>query len=444
LGVEWGRLPLSSWGRTCSAVSGAFEPQTVEQTIEAFGLTAGHSVLAYGAGRSYGDACLNGQGLTMLMGRLNRVHSFDPGIGEIVCEAGVTFGDLLDSYLYQGFIVPVTPGTGFVTIGGAVANDVHGKNHDREGSFGDHVRWIDLLLPTQEVVRVSPSANPNLFAATIAGIGLTGIILRVCFRMRRVSANVVELREERVSNLGEFIDRFQEVRDRAHYSVGWIDALARGVDMGRGILETAEVASRDHPSFTRASLSVPVDMPSWLLSSRSVQLFNALYYHRVPRGGRTRTMGFRQFLYPLDAISNWNRLYGKRGFYQFQCVLPDDAAREGLRDLLEEISRSRAASFLAVIKTLGGAGRGYLSFPMRGFTLALDFQRNRDSVELLRRLEAITLHHGGRLYLAKDACLSREAFEKMFPRLPDFQRALAQADPDGRMRSDMARRLGIC
>ena len=246
-------------------------------------------------------------------------------------------------------------------------------------------------------------------------------------------------------DLDAFMAGLAEARETAGYSVGWIDGMARGGELGRGILETAETADADAAAGTVAkkARAVPVDLPGFVLNPLSINLFNQAYYRRVPAEGRTRTLPVRQFFYPLDAIHHWNRIYGKRGFYQFQSVIPDAEAAAGMRKLLEAISDARAGSFLAVLKTLGGEGRGHLSFPMRGYTLALDFPRRDGVEELLARLAAISLDHGGRVYLAKDAVLDAESFARMYPKLGEFRDVLDSIDPERRMQSDMARRLNI-
>ena len=293
---------------------------------------------------------------------------------------------------------------------------------------------------------MSPTERPELFAATIGGIGLTGVILNVCFRLRPVASSSVVVRERRMPDLDAFMAGLAEARETAGYSVGWIDGMARGGELGRGILETAETADADAAAAGTAgkkARAVPVDLPGFVLNPFSINLFNQAYYRRVPAEGRTRTLPVRQFFYPLDAIHHWNRIYGKRGFYQFQSVIPDAEAAAGMRKLLEAISDARAGSFLAVLKTLGGEGRGHLSFPMRGYTLALDFPRRDGVEELLARLAAISLDHGGRVYLAKDAVLDAESFARMYPKLGEFRDVLDSIDPERRMQSDMARRLNI-
>lgn len=441
--MHWEKRTMSGWGRTRYATVLAYAPRSVDAATEAIRQVDARGIVAVGNARSYGDVALNNNGRALLTSGIDQIHSFDERTGEIVCGPGVTFQRLLKDYLPRGFLFPVSPGTGFVTIGGAVANDVHGKNHERAGSFGDHVRWLDLLLSSGKVIRIGPDRHPEWFAATIGGIGLTGIILAVCFTMQRVGSNAVTVREQRVPDLERFLEALETVRATATFSVGWIDALARGGRMGRGIIETAEPASESLPESAPRRLRVPCDFPSFILNPWSIAGFNALYFRRIPAQGRVRTQLLDTFLYPLDSILEWNRLYGARGFYQFQCVLPDAASPPGIRRLLEEISRSRAASFLAVLKTLGGEGRGYLSFPMRGYTLALDFPRTQTAQALYSRLERITLDHGGRVYLAKDASLSESGFAAMYPKLGAFNAALNELDTDCRMRSDMARRLGI-
>jgi decaprenylphospho-beta-D-ribofuranose 2-oxidase len=442
--MTWTPASLTTWGRVQAAQVAVSRPDDLDGLVAAVAARHDRGLIVYGGGRSYGDAPLNDGGQTIVTDRLNRVVSFDQASGTIVCEAGVTFYDLLRTFLPRGFLVPVTPGTAFATIGGAVGNDVHGKNHDRAGGFGDHVLWLDLVLASGEVVRVARDTEPDLFAATVAGIGLTGAIHRVCFRMVPVPSCHAAVHERRMPDLESFMAGLAEAREQAPYSVGWIDGLARGTGLGRGILETAEVAAADATAFRlRTPRPIPIDFPGFALNPVSVAVFNHLYYARVPKAGRRREISLETFLYPLDALRAWNRVYGRRGFYQFQCVIPDAEAPRGLRALLEQISGARSASFLAVLKTMGARGHGYLSFPLRGYTLALDFPRRSGIEDLLARLERITLDHGGRIYLAKDALLSATGFARMYPDIGRLREVLARVDPHGRFRSDMARRLGL-
>lgn len=441
--MRWKDAVLGGWGRASLARTLACRPERLAEAAPALTQADGSGIIAYGMGRSYGDEALNSGGRCMLTERLDRLLSFDDATGDLVAEAGVTIRDLVDIFLPRGWLPPVMPGTAFVTLGGALANDVHGKNHDSAGSFGNHVQWFDLLAASGEILRVSRDTDPRLFAATIGGLGLTGIVLHVCLRLMRVPSNALAVADRRMLSLDHFLESFAEVRDSATYSVGWIDGLSRGLNMGRGILTTAEPSPQAIAVKPRRKRRVPVDFPSFALNPLSIGLFNDIYGSQVPREGRGSVQDYDRFLFPLDAILQWNRIYGKRGFRQFQCVLPDIEAPRGLQRLLEEISGARSASFLAVLKTLGGTGEGLLSFPMRGFTLALDFPNKPGLADLLARLERITRDHGGRIYLAKDSALSPEGFAAMYPDLDAFRAVLQRIDPQGRMQSDLARRLAI-
>jgi decaprenylphospho-beta-D-ribofuranose 2-oxidase len=441
--MAWRPLALRGWGRIGRSDALVARPERIREVLGAMADCAGQRVIARGAGRSYGDAAQNGDGRVVLTTRLDRLLAFDEAEGLLVAEPGVTFADLLDTFLPRGFLAPVTPGTAFATLGGGVAADVHGKNHESAGSLGRHLRWLDLLLPSGEVVRTSPSERPDLFAATVGGMGLTGIVLALCLRLQRVPSNAVALREERIGGLDDFLDRLSTAGPATTFSVGWIDALATGSALGRGILELAEPAAQSLEIRPPRQRTVPIDLPGLALSSWSVRAFNEIYWRRVPRAGRTRTVGLGRFLYPLDAVRGWNRIYGRRGFRQLQCVVPRTEGPAALRRLLETTARTGRTSFLAVLKAMGETGFGHLSFPMPGYTLALDLPERPGTLELMRELETITLDHGGRIYLAKDSCLTPEGFFRMYPRLGEFRRVLEEVDPEARLSSDLARRLRI-
>lgn len=439
----WISERLTGWGRSSHGTSTVAEPQSEDEILQWLRLHPDEPLLARGAGRSYGDTALNTGGFVMRTTAMSKIHSFDPVSGEIVVGPGVTFGQLLRDFLRHGWIAPVTPGTQFTTIAGAIANDVHGKNHDADGSFGDNVLWFDLALSDGTLRRVDAESSPDLFAATIGGIGLTGIITRACFRMTRLPGTMIHLREKRIRDLNEFIEAFAEARLRYPYSVGWIDGVATGKRLGRGILETAEVVEGATPTRAIRRIRISVDLPSRTINSLTVGLFNRLYYLRVPLRGRERRIDVERFFYPLDAILEWNRIYGRHGFVQFQCVIPDTEVRHGLPTLLARIAASRRASFLAVLKTLGNTGRGHLSFPQRGMTLALDFPRTSGVDELLASLHDLTIDHGGRVNLAKDSGLTPAQFRQMYPEAPALQAILRRIDPHRRMRSDMSVRLQL-
>jgi len=441
--MTWKELQLTGWGRSSRATVRACRPERWSSAIESVTSRPEGGMIPFGGGRSYGDAALNDGGHAMLTERLDRVLSFDAEKGELVCEAGATIAGLHRWLIPKGFLLPSIPGTGFATIGGAVANDVHGKNHDRHGGFGDHILWIDLLLADGSIRRVSAADDDDLFAATIGGLGLTGLILAVCVDLLPVASNAVDLRERRVRDLDEYFELLEDARRTATYSVGWIDALAQGKNLGRGILETAEVAADGVPADSGRSRKMPFDLPGIALNRWSIGAFNALYLRRVGANGRSRRVEMSRFFHPLDGIHEWNRMYGRTGFHQFQCVIPDAAARSGIETLLSAASAARAGSFLAVLKTLGAVGKGHLSFPLPGYTLALDFPVRAGIGELMMRLEAITLDHGGRIYLAKDSCLSANGFATMYPKLDAFRKVIQGVDPDGLFVSDLARRLHI-
>ncbi len=439
----WRHGVFAGWGRVARAEMDAARPERLSDLAQALAAAGRRGIIVYAGGRSYGDAALNGGGQAILTRRLDRLLDFDPASGVVVAEAGVSFEDLRRVLLPRGFLSPVTPGTAFATLGGAVANDVHGKNQDHAGNFGRHLAWLELMLPSGETRRLMP--DDRLFKATLGGLGLTGIVVAVALKMMRVPSRFVTLQERRVRDLDEFLEALEEVRRTSAYSVGWIDALAQGRQLGRGIVESADPAPpAPHDRYREApARNLPMGLLSMALNPLSIGLFNALYWRRVPAGGRARRVPYDRFLYPLDAIAGWDRLYGRRGFHQFQCLLPEATSRLALRSLLETCVGSRAAPFLGVLKTMGQEGTGLLSFGGRGHTLALDFPARPGIDDLLVRLERVVLDHGGRIYLAKDARMSAAGFAVMYPRLSEFRAILAEVDPEGRMMSDLARRLDI-
>lgn len=440
---RWAQKEFSGWGRVLRARSSAARPESMADLERSFADERVGSLLAFGAGRSYGDAALNSGGGSVLMGRLDRFLEFDAASGSLVAESGATFADIVDCFLPRGYMAPVAPGTGFATLGGGLANDVHGKNHHHAASLGQHLAWFDLRLPGGELRRVEPERDAALFQATVGGVGLTGIVERLCLRLQPVPSNAVLVRKRRIADLERYLAAFEEERDRADYVVGWIDALATGRKLGRGILEAASPAAESVPSTPRKARRVPIDLPDFALNALAVRAFNQLYFERVPAGGTEQRVAYRDFLFPLDAIRDWNRIYGKRGFHQFQCVVPFASGERALAGMLALTSKSGQGSFLAVIKAMGQAGLGYLSFPRPGYTLALDFPNAPGAREFIAQLERIAVEHGGRTYLAKDSTLSPANLRAMYPDLGKFQAVLAEIDPRGRMNSDLARRLGL-
>jgi decaprenylphospho-beta-D-ribofuranose 2-oxidase len=435
-------MEVAGWGRVPTTRAEVARPER-EGQLRAIVKEVEGPLLAIGAGRSYGDAGLPVEaGRAMLTTRLDRILAFDEQSGRITAEPGVTFADLHRYLLPRGWLAPVCPGTAFATIGGAVANDVHGKNQGDAGSFGDHVEAFSLLTADGEVRQVTRSQDHDLFRSTIGGLGLTGVITSASFTMARVPSNAVLVEEQRINDLDSFLAAF-EAKKGAHFSVGWIDALTRGRQFGRGILETAELASPGLPPTPSKAKTVPFDLPAVAMSPLSTRMFNAAWWRRVPADGRSRLVAIPAFLHPLDGIHQWNRIYGKRGFRQFQCVVPFDDGRATLVRLLEEVGRHGHASFLAVLKAFGRSGPGILSFCMPGWTLALDFPERPGVQELLTRLETIARDAGGRVYLAKDSHLSPETFAAMYPEIDRFRGVLERVDPHARWESALSRRLSI-
>ncbi len=409
------------------------------------------SVIARGQGRSYGDAALNENRRVLLTERINRMLEFDAESGILRAEAGVTLAEILEVIVPKGWFLPVTPGTKFVSLGGCVAADVHGKNHHHEGSFGDHVLSIELILADASRVICSPSERSGLFWATVGGMGLTGIIGEVTLKLIPVQSPLIKVHHHAAVNLEQLFRLMQDPDLDDRYSVAWLDSLASGNNLGRGVVmrghhvELAEFPDKIHGSIkTQRSFSVPFDFPAWMLNRLSISAFNSRYVKR--EGGRRFPFlsNYDSYFYPLDAIAHWNRMYGKRGFVQYQCVIPDAASFEGIGKLLEELSNSRRPSFLAVLKRLGPQSRGLLSFPMAGYTLALDLPiRNKGLFLLLNKLDEIVLQHGGRVYLAKDARLSAGSFRAMYPRYPEWLKIKNAVDPHNRFSSSLSRRLEI-
>lgn len=438
----WADMALSGWGRVLRSTSQVARPERMRELTRHL-QEAPAPVLVRGNGRSYGDAAQNGQGHVILTTRLDRLIELDEAAETITVEAGARFGDLVNTLLPRGFVPAVVPGTGFATVGGGLANDVHGKNHHQVGSIGQQLQWLELRTPDGVLHRLLGDDDTEALRATLGGVGLTGAIERACLKLLRVPSNAVTVRRERMAGLDEFLHRLQTEQERSPYVVGWIDALARGAQLGRGILEMAAPAQEPVPEHTVSAKKIPFDFPSFVLNPLSVKLFNELYFRRIPSQGRTEHLPFSKFLFPLDTLHEWNRIYGQRGFHQFQCVVPFEAGASAMRQMLELIASSGLGSFLAVLKSMGSAGRGYLSFPQPGFTLALDFPNGRAVLPLIDRLEAITCDHGGRTYLAKDSTVSAQRIEQMYPQIHHYREVLARLDPQQRMASDLGRRLRL-
>ena len=450
--IRQARQQLAGWGNVPCQEVRAFRPESVGELHRTLDENAAETFISRGLGRSYGDASLNRNGGVIRFERLNRFLAWDASRGVVECEAGVTFEDLLRHFVPRGFFPSVTPGTKQVTIGGAIAADVHGKNHHRDGSIANFVEELRLLTGRGEELNCSRTENSELFWATIGGLGLTGAILSARIRLLPIQTAWIAADYRKADDLDEALDLFAE--DSEHrYSVAWIDCLARGSELGRSILIRGDHARQEDLTAPqrdgalelprRRRRSVPINLPGWTLNPYSVAAFNQVFYER--HRDERKLVDYDSFFYPLDSVANWNRIYGRRGFLQYQLVLPTTGSRSGLIEVLDRLSASRMPSFLAVLKMFGKGNEAPLSFPMPGATLALDLpNRGEPLLSLLNELDEIVLKHGGRVYLAKDARLSATAFRAMYPRAVEFERVKRSVDPDGTYSSSLSRRLGLC
>jgi FAD/FMN-containing dehydrogenase len=409
---SWGRYPRAQHTRVLP-ISWPSEPPALAGLAE--------SVLPFAYGRSYGDSCLNDQGALLDVTGLDRFIAFDDSQGLLRCEAGVTLADILALLVPRGWFVPVLPGTRWVSVAGAIANDIHGKNHHRAGTFGSHVTCLELLRSSGERVLCSPDRNAELFRATIGGLGLTGLILWAEVRLKRIPGAAIAMERVRFSCLDEFFQLASHDQDY-EYTVAWIDCLAHGRHLGRGLFLRGDHAPGSPPSARPGTrLKVPVDLPSGLINRLTLSCFNALYYRSQFRRERRRTVSYEPFFFPLDGIGNWNRLYGRRGLLQYQCVIPNPA-EPVIGAVLDQVARSREVPSLAVLKRFGTLkSPGMMSFPRPGVTLAIDFaNRGPGTLELLQRLDAMVGEANGAVYPAKDARMSPESFRRFFPAWQQF------------------------
>ncbi len=441
-------MKLAGWGRYPVLEARKLAPRSVEALRQL--VVSEPSLIARGNGRAYGDSAINSSA-TIQMRHLNRMIAFDPASGQLVAEAGVLLGDIIAAFLPRGWFPMVTPGTKFVTLGGAIAADVHGKNHHLDGSFRCCVDWIDVMGPDGETRRCSLEDDAPLFDHTLGGMGLTGIILRAGIRLSKVETAWIRQTTIATPNLKAAMNAFEAAQD-ATYSVAWIDCLGTGGNLGRSLVMLGEHAIRADLSPRQAQapfaikpkrkLSVPIDFPAFALNSFTVRAFNALYYWAGARKTDTQLVDWDSYFYPLDAILGWNRIYGRKGFAQFQCALPLEQSEPGLTALLSEIANTGSGSFLAVLKRFGKQDSAF-SFPMEGYTLALDFPVTPKTLALLDRLDQITIAHGGRFYLAKDSRMTSATLRASDTRAAEFQ---AHRDGQGftsRFRSAQSERLAL-
>ena len=448
--LSWAVLNLSGFGRYPWARCKVFRPERIQEVGK--GLSLADKIIPRGLGRAYGDAAINPHRFALLMERLDRLLAFDEGTGVLRCETGVSLDDIIMTFLPRGYFLPVTPGTRYCTVGGCFSCDVHGKNHHKDGSFGNFVRSVRILLPSLELVDCTPTKNAEIFFAALGGMGLLGVVLEVEIELMKVQSSYMVVDYVRTKDLDETLRTFHERDESYQYSVGWIDCVATGASFGRGVLMFGRHATlQDLPArlqenpfgaIPKSHITVPEGVPDFFLNPLSLRCFNALYYRAHPTKIGALVPLFK-FFYPLDSVHEWNRLYGKQGFVQWQCVLPYEDGAKNLRRVLETLQRYRFFPYLSVLKRLGNPSGGLLSFPMPGYTLALDFPVRNGLFEVLDVLDKMVIEGGGRLYLAKDARMSKETFRATYPSWSKFVEIKQALDKSLKLESGLSRRLGL-
>lgn len=438
-------MVISGWGRYPKVEAHVASPASYESLKRQ--LAGPETLVSRGLGRSYGDSSLSDSVVSTL--RLNRMLGFDEEEGILTCEAGVSLSDVLDVFVPRGWFLNVVPGTKFVTVGGSIASDIHGKNHHVEGSFCDHVVSMEVVLPTGEVVACSGEREAELFRATCGGMGLTGVILSAAFRLKRIETAYINQLTIKASGLDDIMDLFEEYGDYT-YTVAWIDCMAGGSGLGRSVLMLGEHATMEdlRPGQDvlrlkrKKAVRVPFDFPGFVLNRLSMKAFNSIYYGKHA-DSLASLVDYSTFFFPLDGVGDWNRIYGKKGFTQYQLVVPKEAGREACGKILRKVGRSREGTFLAVLKLFGEGNENLLSFPMEGYTLAMDFPITRGLFAFLDELDEVVLDYGGRLYLTKDVRMSGEMFRKSYKNADSFIQFKHRLDGAGRFQSFQSKRLGI-
>ncbi|MGD0559878.1 MAG: FAD-binding oxidoreductase [Streptosporangiaceae bacterium] len=440
-------VTLTGWGRIAPTTASLVDPA---DSGEAASLLRGDSpAIPRGLGRSYNNAAQCDGGVVISSERLNRIHSLDPSTGVVTADAGVSLEQLMVAGLPAGWFVPVSPGTRQVTIGGAIAADVHGKNHHKAGSFAQHVTSFDLVLPGGETRTVTP--EDELFWATAGGMGLTGFITRATLQLKKVDSSRVLVETVRTPDIDETMAVLSDHDSRYGYTVAWSDCLARGAGLGRSIVTSGDFAPASalpagagrYEFHTAAKVGLPSGFPPGVLNKYSIGLANTAWFLKAPKRRTDELQTIGQFFHPLDGIRNWNRAYGPGGFRQYQYVVPF-GAEDAVRRSYELVSAVRAPSFVTVLKRFGPSDPGLLSFPTAGWTLALDFPaRTPGLLDLCDRLDSLVLEAGGRVYLAKDSRVPAGVFDQMYPRVEEFRKVRATIDPAGVLASDLSRRLNL-
>lgn len=432
-------MKLSGWGRYPVIESDSLPFSNIEKLKSH--VRNKISLIPYGNGRSYGDSALSKKHLKMQ--QLNRILDFDPSTGLLICEAGVLLSDIIKTFLPRGWFPKVTPGTKLITVGGAIASDVHGKNHHIEGCFSQCVKSFDLLLTNGNAITCSRDENAEWFHATCAGMGLTGVILKASIHLKAVESQWINQTTIKTQNLEDTFQAF-EIHAAKPYSVAWIDCLGKGETLGRSLLMLGDFSDDGDLNYSpKSKINLPFNFPWWALNKFTVKLFNNFYYHRITKPISQKKVGIDSFFYPLDTIENWNRIYGSNGFTQFQFILPKEQSLQGLKEILEKISNAGMGSFLAVLKLYGPSNDNWLSFPMKGYSLALDFKMQPKLIPFIDELCNIVVAYDGRIYLAKDALIKKETFEQGYPKLNKFRQFRRKYTLNKHFNSLQSDRLGL-
>jgi decaprenylphospho-beta-D-ribofuranose 2-oxidase len=434
-------MKVYGWGRFPVVAAESFAPVDTATLQEIIADKQNRAIICRGAGRSYGDSSL---AETIVSSRfLDSFAEFNSAEAIIDCGAGVILGDILKLAIPKGLFLSVLPGTKTVSVGGAIAADIHGKNHHIDGCFSNFVISFNLLLASGEVVQCSHTENTELFQATCGGMGLTGVILSARIQLKEISSVTINQRSIVASDLDNCLDILDE-HNESKYSVAWIDCLAGKQSLGRSIVYLGEHGDDDNLQVkTRRGPSVPFSTPSFLLNKYTMKAFNSSYFAMRGKNVDSRAVTYDSYFFPLDNIRNWNRLYGAKGFLQYQLVIPTEFGKAGLREVLSEVNSAGKGSFLAVLKRFGCANENLLSFPIEGYTLALDFKYDQNLMPLLGKLDKIVLANNGRIYLAKDALMDATTFKASYPKWEAFCELKKKVDPDNRFRSLQSNRLGI-
>ncbi len=397
--------------------------------------------IPYGNGRSYGDSCIS----DFMIDLKNRNHflKFDESKGFLTLQSGVLLKEIIDVFMPKGWFLKINPGTKLITIGGAIASDVHGKNHHIEGAFSECVQWIKILLPRGDVIKCSKSLNKEWFLATCGGMGLTGIILEACIELKKINSSYINQTIVKTKNLKETFQVFESIKNEP-YSVAWIDCLSKGNKQGRSLVMFGDFINNGELTIRKSkNITIPFFFPPFILNTLSVKMFNALYYGKVFKKISSNKTYYDSFFFPLDKIDKWNRIYGKKGFTQYQFILPINESFNGLGEILTEISNSGKGSFLAVLKLYGKENENYLSFPIEGYSLALDFKMDKGILILLEKLDKIVTKYNGRIYLTKDVRVSKETFEKGYPKINLFRSFREKEKLNKILNSLQSKRVGI-